>query len=156
MFTNSLPHLIALLPVALLLVASIPLVKFDLKEKRLPNKIVVPIILVALVSGVTASAISGEWLRFVFAFLISASFFMALLMMSMRGMIGMGDAKVMFAMTLSLSWFSPLLGGLVFVVTAVVTALASIVYYRLHRYTIALAPFMFVSFYGLVGIALVA
>jgi leader peptidase (prepilin peptidase) / N-methyltransferase len=157
MFTNpTLAEVIALIPVVLILVASIPLVYIDLTQKRLPNKITYPTILVALVSGVTASAISGEWLRLVFAFLIAFCFFVALFLISLRGFIGMGDAKVMFAMTLSLSWFSPLLGGLVFIVTAVVTALAAIAYYRLRRYTIALAPFMFLSYIGLVVIGSVA
>jgi Flp pilus assembly protein protease CpaA len=76
--------------------------------------------------------------------------------MSLRGYLGMGDAKVMFAMTLSLAWFSPLLGGLVFFATAVITALTAIAYYRLRRYTIALAPFMFLSYIGLVAFGAVA
>jgi leader peptidase (prepilin peptidase)/N-methyltransferase len=157
MFINpTLAEVIALIPIALIVVASIPLVYIDLTQKRLPNKITYPLILIALVSGVTASAISGEWLRFVFAFLIAFCFFVALFIMSLRGYLGMGDAKVMFAMTISLSWFSPILGGLVFIVTAVVTALASIAYYRLRRYTIALAPFMFLSYIGLVAFGAVA
>jgi len=54
---------ILLLPIAYLLVVSIPLLITDIRESRLKNSIVFPGYLVWLVSAIAYTALSGDWLN---------------------------------------------------------------------------------------------
>lgn len=84
---------------------SIPLVFFDLKERRLPNKITVP----GLVVVVLSLAASANWPKFGISLLVGFAVFLVGLLLSIRGWIGMGDVKLFTSLGMLLAWFDPLL-----------------------------------------------
>ena len=84
---------------------SIPLVFFDLKERRLPNKITVP----GLVVVVLSLAASANWPKFGISLLVGFAVFLVGLLLSIRGWIGMGDVKLYTSLGMLLAWFDPLL-----------------------------------------------
>jgi len=87
---------ILLLPIAYLLVVSIPLLITDIRESRLKNSIVFPGYLVWLVSAIAYTALSGDWLNA-----------LVLPLANIRtDAIGMGDVKLIVLMGLTLSWKS--------------------------------------------------
>lgn len=99
----------ALLGVGYLLAVAVPLTRIDLRERRLPNRLVLPAFPVALVGQVVATSLGSDWMRLAVA-VISAVILLAVgVFVSTRFNFGMGDVKLIAAMALSLAWFNPLL-----------------------------------------------
>jgi leader peptidase (prepilin peptidase)/N-methyltransferase len=99
---------ILLLPIAYLLVVSIPLLITDIRESRLKNSIVFPGYLVWLVSAIAYTALSGDWLNaLVLPLAIGLPLLVGLTIFNIRtDAIGMGDVKLIVLMGLTLSWKS--------------------------------------------------
>jgi leader peptidase (prepilin peptidase)/N-methyltransferase len=126
---------------------SIPLVFFDLKERRLPNKITLPGIAVVLLS----LAAAAEWAKFGVSLLVGISVFLIGLLLSIRGWIGMGDVKLFTGLGMLLAWFDPLLvwqatfwaflsAGLFVVVGYLAKKMTA-------RSTLALGPYLLIGFW---------
>ncbi|WP_353815997.1 prepilin peptidase [Agromyces sp. SYSU T00266] len=96
------------LPVLLALAAAgVALSIVDLTEKRLPNAMVFPALLVLGVLLVVGAALTGEWLRLAWAAAGSAGmflFYFVLALISPKAM-GMGDVKFALPLGLVLGWF---------------------------------------------------
>jgi len=150
----SIATLVMFVPLIHSLIIAIPLAVIDFREKRLPNKLVLPNFAVALIA-VFISIVLGEWQRGLVSLGISVLVFVAGLLLSVRGAIGMGDVKLLTALSLSLSWFSawniPIVLG--------VTALAMVVVIAVKFFsktirvgsTIALGPYVLSVFVVLAG-----
>lgn len=150
----SIATLVMLVPLLHSLAISIPLAVIDFRERRLPNKLVLPNLAVALVA-VFISITLGEWQRGLVALGISTLILVVGLMVSIRGWVGMGDVKLLTALSLSLSWFwvwnMPIILG--------VTALAMVAVVAVRYYsntirigsTIALGPYVLAVFVVLAG-----
>ncbi|GAA1061563.1 prepilin peptidase [Agromyces bracchium] len=98
------PVLPALLALA---AAGVALSIVDLTEKRLPNAMVFPTLLVVAVLLVPASALTGDWLALAWAAAGSAGmflFYFVLALISPKAM-GMGDVKFGLPLGLPLGWF---------------------------------------------------
>ncbi|GAA1058367.1 hypothetical protein GCM10017608_34000 [Agromyces luteolus] len=98
------PVLPALLAIA---AAGVALSIVDLTEKRLPNAMVFPTLLVVAVLLVPASALTGDWLALAWAAAGSAGmflFYFVLALISPKAM-GMGDVKFALPLGLVLGWF---------------------------------------------------
>lgn len=102
----SISTLIATLPLVYLAVFSIPLIVIDIREHRLPNKIVLPFILIAFIATLTASLVSGEWWRFGLALAVAFGIGFVGLGANYLDFIGMGDIKLFFGSALVVGWFS--------------------------------------------------
>jgi leader peptidase (prepilin peptidase)/N-methyltransferase len=79
----------------------------DLTEHRLPNAVLLPTLVVLAALLVLASALSGEWIRLVWALAGGAGmflFYFVLALISPAGM-GMGDVKFAAPLGLVLGWF---------------------------------------------------
>jgi leader peptidase (prepilin peptidase)/N-methyltransferase len=79
----------------------------DLTEHRLPNAVLLPTLVLLAVLLVLASALSGEWMRLLWALAGGAGMFavyFALALISPSGM-GMGDVKFAAPLGLVLGWF---------------------------------------------------
>lgn len=100
--------LIAVVPLVYLAVMAIPLLITDYKEHRLPNKTILPFIVLSFFAGLIASAVSGEWFRFGYAVIIAFTLGIIGIIANYAGLIGMGDVKLFFGVALTISWFSPL------------------------------------------------
>lgn len=97
----------AYLGIAYLSAVAWPLAVIDIRERRLPNRLVLPAIPVALVGQALAALTGAPWWPMLHAFATAAFAFGFGLLANMRGGLGMGDVKLIAAMALSLGWFSP-------------------------------------------------
>jgi leader peptidase (prepilin peptidase)/N-methyltransferase len=103
----------ASIPLAYLLAVGIPLAVIDLRQKRLPNVLVLPMLALEFLLLPIASAISGEWNRLGSALLVGLGIFILGLVGNHYRLFGMGDVKLSTAITIGLGWFSPVMAFLV-------------------------------------------
>jgi leader peptidase (prepilin peptidase)/N-methyltransferase len=100
------PH--PVLPALLALVATgVVLSIVDLTEHRLPNAVLLPTLAIMAVLLVLASALTGEWMRLLWALAGGAGmflFYFLLAVIAPSGM-GMGDVKFAAPLGLALGWF---------------------------------------------------
>jgi leader peptidase (prepilin peptidase)/N-methyltransferase len=129
---------------------TIPLVIYDLRERRLPNKITLPGLVVVLIS----LALTLEWGKFLIAVAISALLFLVGTLLSIRGWIGMGDVKLFTGLSMLLAWFDPMLvwqaSVWAFGIAAAVVVAGFLVKKMTARSTIALGPYLLVGFWVVV------
>lgn len=96
------------LPALLALVATgVVLSIVDLTEHRLPNAVLLPTLAIVAMLLVVASALTGEWMRLLWALAGGAGmflFYFVLALISPAGM-GMGDVKFAAPLGLLLGWF---------------------------------------------------
>lgn len=129
---------------------TIPLIVIDLRERRLPNRITIPGFIVSL----AGLMLSMDWLRLSVSLGMSALIFAIGTLISIKGLIGMGDVKLMTGLGLLLVWFSPhlLWQSLLWTfVTAGVFVLGGLLFKKITtRSTIALGPYLLVGFWATV------
>ena len=101
----SISTIIASLPLAYLAIIAIPLIVIDYKQHRLPNKLVLPMVALGLITDFVASAVSGEWWRLGIAFGIAFAILVLGLVANYFEYLGMGDVKLFVATTLVVAWF---------------------------------------------------
>jgi leader peptidase (prepilin peptidase)/N-methyltransferase len=152
-------HLIALVGPAYLLAVAIPLSIIDIKQRRLPNKLTLPALPIALAGQFLASALSQRWIPMLIAFVWMIGGFAFALTFNRLNALGMGDVKLIAVICLNLGWF-----GWLWPVMAIATAfgaatLFTLLMFSLGRYrmtsTIPLGPYLlagvFASTIGLVS-----
>ena len=130
-----------------LAVASIPLVIFDIRERRLPNKLTLPAIAITL-AGLLVAA---DWNRMAVALVCGVSLFGVGTFLSFRGWLGMGDAKLLVSIGLTLGWYGvdllamglALAFGLAGLVVLIRVAMSRIT----RSSTIALGPYLLAGFW---------
>jgi len=148
----SLSELIALIPALYLLVVAWPLTVIDLREHRLPNRLVLPAFPVALLAQLIATIISADWARQLFALLMALLFAAIGLGANYIDALGMGDVKLATVIALTLGYFNPWLPviaiGIAFVLAfAVVIVLITLGKVKIGS-SIPLGPYLLVSFIG--------
>jgi leader peptidase (prepilin peptidase)/N-methyltransferase len=149
----SVVQLLLLVPVAYWVAVALPLVWVDLRERRLPNVIVLPGVLLTLVASVAAAVVSGDWVRFWFSFMVAVLLCVAGFLVSLHGVLGMGDVKLFLGLALSAGSFGlalPMALLAVALVGAALVALGLIVMARTGRILwngdLALGPFLLVGY----------
>ncbi len=148
----SLSELIALIPALYLLVVAWPLTVIDLREHRLPNRLVLPAFPVALLAQLIATIISADWARQLSAVLIALAVGVIGLGANYIDTLGMGDVKLATVIALTLGYFNPWLPaiaiGIAFVLAfAVVIVLITLGKVKIGS-SIPLGPYLLVSFIG--------
>jgi len=106
---ENLSSLFSALGLGYLVVAAWPLAKTDIRERRLPNKYVLPAFPITWLGQLLASVTGAGFLNMLWALLAGVVTFGLSLTVNRMGLLGMGDVKLMTVMALSLGWFSPLL-----------------------------------------------
>lgn len=100
--------IVALLPLAYLAVIAIPLIIVDVREHRLPNKMILPFIALSFITTIVVSLVAGQWI----SLLITLGTAVAILFLGvyLNGLewLGMGDVKLFVGITLALGYFSVL------------------------------------------------
>lgn len=90
-----------------LALVSVPLAIADARLRRLPNRLVLPGGVVALAGQVVAcTAFGGSWWRFLLTLGLGVAVFGIGLWLVSTGALGMGDAKLLAVLALSLGWHS--------------------------------------------------
>jgi len=148
----SLSELIALIPALYLLVVAWPLTVIDLREHRLPNRLVLPAFPVAFLAQLIATIISADWARQLSAVLIALAVGVIGLGANYIDTLGMGDVKLATVIALTLGYFNPWLPviaiGIAFVLAfAVVIVLITLGKVKIGS-SIPLGPYLLVSFIG--------
>ena len=83
-------------PALYLLLVSVPLLVVDIRSRRLPNKILLPVFPVWLISSIYYAVVSGDWLSsVVLPLAIGIPVSIILLVMNYKGSLGMGDVKLL-------------------------------------------------------------
>ena len=100
--------IIALLPLAYLAVAALPLVVIDYEQHRLPNKIVLPFVALSFLTILVVNIANQSWLNLLLAVGLPLLVAILGLYLNYKGWIGMGDVKLFFGVLLAVSVYSPL------------------------------------------------
>lgn len=150
---------IAYIPVVYLLLVGIPIIYIDLREKRIPNKLVLPATGALIITTLVLPFITGDWLKTLLTILIAFAVFSLLTYFSFRGWIGMGDVKLVTTMGLAVSAFA-LINWAWLLLIAIGTTLLVIGYKLLTNFllhtklpkSIPVAPYIYFAYTLLVGI----
>jgi leader peptidase (prepilin peptidase)/N-methyltransferase len=138
--------LIAVMPLVYLAVMAIPLITIDIREHRLPNKIILPFIAMGLVTDLVASFAGGEWWRLGLALAVAFGIGIAGIVANYFDLIGMGDIKLFFGSSLVIGWFVwwlPLVLVVVSLITGIVATLYQVVIRKANAGTsIPLGPYV--------------
>ena len=136
-------------PIYLLAVAW-PLSVVDIRERRLPNKFTLPAFPITLFGQLIAVCGGADATRLLLALLAGVLAFSACLALNRYAGLGMGDVKLIAAITFALGWFSPLLPAIAVAIAlalAGLVALAMIIRRKANMgSSIALGPYLLVGF----------
>ena len=146
---------IALIPALYLLAVAWPLTVIDLREHRLPNRLVLPVFPIALLAQLIATMVSGDWARQLFTTLL-AVFVMAIgIAANYFDVLGMGDVKLASAITLIVAYFNLYL-PVIAIGTAFLIAFGVVIVLLFRGKaklgsSIPLGPYLLLSFIGSLG-----
>lgn len=146
---TSVDYLASLGAVYLFIVAW-PLSRIDIREHRLPNRLVLPAFPITFAGLLLAALFSHRWWDFVLAMLAALIAFVCGLFVNRFGSLGMGDVKLITATTLALAWFnllSPLISLMLGFVLASVVILIQLLRGKTNlKNAIALGPYLLAGF----------
>ena len=155
----SLSEALALIPALYLLAVAWPLTVIDLREHRLPNRLVLPAFPIALLCQLIATIVSADWARFLFAALTAVVVMIVGLLANYFEVLGMGDVKLAAAIALVLSYFDLLLPAvaisLAFILAFGVVLVMIFTGKAKLGSSIPLGPYLLLSFIGTGGYFLV-
>lgn len=127
-----------------------PLTVIDLRERRLPNRLTLPVFPIALFGQGLSVILGADPWRWLGAFTASIIAFTICLALNRFAGLGMGDVKLISGITLALAWFSRLLPLGALFVAFVTAGLASLVLLALRKTrmgsSIALGPYLLLGF----------
>lgn len=133
-----------------LLAVAWPLARTDIREHRLPNKYTLSAIAIAFVAELTAAAVSNQWFNFLTAILCAVAGFGISLLANRFATLGMGDVKLITAISLCLGWFSPWAPALAVSIGFVIAGalvLAKLAFRKTRMgQSIALGPYLLIGF----------
>lgn len=136
-------------PIYLLAVAW-PLTRIDLRERRLPNRLVIPAFPITLFGQLSAALMGGNWMSIGIALACGLGAFVVGLLVNHFANLGMGDVKLIAAITLALAWFNPLspfIALLLGFAVATVVVVAMLIRRNIKMgSTVALGPYLLVGF----------
>jgi leader peptidase (prepilin peptidase)/N-methyltransferase len=149
---ENLASLFSALGLGYLALTAWPLAKTDILQRRLPNRYVLPAFPITLLGQMAAGVASGIWSNMLWAFLSMLITFVVSLGINRLGLLGMGDVKLMAAMSLALGWYSvtlPVLALLISFFVAGIVALALLVLGKINPGgSMPLGPYLIAGFFG--------
>ncbi|NBW11601.1 MAG: hypothetical protein EBR82_26580 [Caulobacteraceae bacterium] len=122
---NQIQMAISLLPVAYVIAMAVPVMVIDIKQNRVPNKAIIPLLLLTLLCWLTLAIWQGKWAELGLSILMSLCLFSLGICLNYIDWIGMGDAKCMAILGLIIAWFS-IPASLVFPLVIVALVLVSV------------------------------
>jgi leader peptidase (prepilin peptidase)/N-methyltransferase len=127
-----------------------PLIRIDISERRLPNWLTLPAIPITVLGQILAVALGAESWRLLIAVFAAVVAFSASLALNRYAGLGMGDVKLITAITLALAWFSPLLPAIALLIGFMIAGAVSLAMVFLRKASmgssIALGPYLLVGF----------
>ena len=148
-------ELILLIPTGYLLFASIPLIVFDLREHRLPNRFTYSAIALSIFATGFVAVSEDGYLQLLIALAISFSTFGIGYLLAKYADVGMGDVKLMTATNLLLAWHSPWLVlfalTLSFTLASLVSAIGLLIGRLSWKTPLAMGPYLLLGFFVFAG-----
>lgn len=149
-------ELLLIFPIVYLSLVGIPIIWFDVRVARVPNKYTLPALYIWLTCFTTYAILSGDWLwTLVMPILFGLVSLVVGAYLTGREIIGMGDVKLLVFMCLSLSWKFAWV-WLVLPITAIIAGVAIGVLFVLltkrNTNSIRLAPYIYFVYFVLVAI----
>ena len=142
--------MVAYIPVFYLVAVAWPLAKTDVRVHRLPNRLTLPALPIAFVCQLIVALFDGQWSRFGAA--LGCAFVAAVVGVAINrtGALGMGDVKLITAITWALAWFNPV-APLIFLAAAFGLATSVVMVLLVARKarmgsSIALGPYLLAGF----------
>jgi leader peptidase (prepilin peptidase)/N-methyltransferase len=136
-----------MLPVAYVAATAIPLVAIDIKQHRLPNKIVLPMIALTFISQLTLVIWTGAWASLGISLGLGFAVLVLGLYLNYRDWVGMGDVKLLTGLTMILSWFTVLGGALLMPISIVLgVVVAAVLVLTKGVKQVPLGPTLLVTF----------
>lgn len=127
-----------------------PLIRIDIIERRLPNRLTLPAIPITVLGQILAVVLGAESWRLLIAVFAAVVAFSASLALNRYAGLGMGDVKLITAITLALAWFSPLLPAIALLIGFMIAGAVSLAMVFLRKASmgssIALGPYLLVGF----------
>jgi leader peptidase (prepilin peptidase)/N-methyltransferase len=147
---DSLANCFALAGTLYILVIAWPLSRIDIREHRLPNRLVLPAFPITLLGQLIAAGISNHWLNLAAGLAAAIIAFCVGLAANRWASLGMGDVKLITAISLSLGWFSFLAPLIAIVFAFFIASLVVLLMIALRKTTfsssIALGPYLLAGF----------
>lgn len=141
---------------AYLVAVAVPLARIDLKQHRLPNRLVLPAVPITLLGQGASASITGEWSRLGQALLAMTVAFVIGVLLNRFASLGMGDVKLIAAASLMLGWFGPvwpLVAVCLAFTLASLIVLPKVLLRRLSlKRSMALGPYLLVGIIGVFGV----
>lgn len=155
MIIEQLQLLITLIPLAYVAGAMIPIILSDVRENKVPNKIVVPLMVLTLLCWLALAIWQGEWIKFGISILLLVAITLLGLFLHIKvGALGMGDIKLIATLTLVLSWFSWGIALLFVPVLVLLMAVLGLLIVMLSEIRVLkISPIVFVTFGVLLAFA---
>jgi leader peptidase (prepilin peptidase)/N-methyltransferase len=133
-----------------LIAVSWPLTVIDLRERRLPNRLTLPVFPITLLGQLLAMILGDDAGRLFASLIISALAFAVALVLNRFAGLGMGDVKLIAGITLSLAWFNPFLPAVAILVAFLSAGAGALVLLILRKTrmgsSIALGPYLLFGF----------
>jgi leader peptidase (prepilin peptidase)/N-methyltransferase len=127
-----------------------PLTVIDIRERRLPNRLTLPVFPITILGQLLAVLFGDDPDRLFTALVISVLAFAVALILNRFAGLGMGDVKQIAGITLALVWFNPFLPAVAIHVAFVSAGAASLVLLALRKTrmgsSIALGPYLLFGF----------
>jgi leader peptidase (prepilin peptidase)/N-methyltransferase len=134
----------AALGILYLLAVAWPLARIDIREHRLPNRLVLPAFAATLIGQLVTLLLGESPQRILRALAVAFLVFTLGLLCNRYAGLGMGDVKLLAAMALALGWFN---ASVLMALILVACASALLVSFRAGlKRAIALGPHLFVGF----------
>jgi len=148
--------LISLIPLAYVAGAMIPIIWLDTYRHRVPNKIVLPLMLLTLLCWLTLAIWQGEWAKLGISILFFIGTILLGLLLSVKfDVMGMGDVKLLAILSMILAWFS---WGVALVFLPVLAVLSLVIGFFVvmlsNAKDLRLSPVVFITFGFLVAVAM--
>jgi leader peptidase (prepilin peptidase)/N-methyltransferase len=133
-----------------LIAVSWPLTVIDLRERRLPNRLTLPVFPITLLGQLLSVILGDDAWRLFASLIISALAFAVALVLNRFAGLGMGDVKLIAGITLSLAWFNPFLPAVAILVAFLTAGAGALVLLILRKTrmgsSIALGPYLLFGF----------
>lgn len=127
-----------------------PLTVIDVRERRLPNRLTLPVFPITLFGQGIAVLLGEDVGRLIVAVLIAIVTFAIALMLNLFAGLGMGDVKLIAGISLALAWFSPILPAVAILISFLAAGAASLALLALRKTrmgsSIALGPYLLFGF----------
>ena len=144
-------ELILLIPTGYLLFANIPLIVFDLREHRLPNRFTYSAIALSIFATCFVAVSDDRYQQFFIAVAISLSTFGIGYLLAKYADVGMGDVKLLTATNLLLAWHSPWLVlfalTMSFTLASLVSAIGMLIGKLSWKTPLAMGPYLLLGFF---------